>query len=415
MYRTVQVVLVAMIVACTLTACGGDELMVQHFAIVVTPADTHAVWFRALGAPLGIRCSAVSVVGLPLPVVVTSETGAVSGSTCDALVVVRSGHDTLVLRAGRAERRLPIAVAAPAELASDLADRLTIDGLPPDPVAWWAPSAQLNARGEIELYAAAYRGNALDSTYRADLYRLVQANQNDPLHFRVDGIVLQPDANPCSLMGSGIENVAVVPRAEGEGLRMFLAAGSFYCYDWQVFSAVSIDGRGWTLEPGIRVPNGGLSPVGEGMVVRRLPATGEWQMIVGGVVPDVGRSWEGFEIVEWRSTDQLSWRYRAALLTRADLGLPSGRSLYSPTIREFAPGLYRMVFAEDVDPDSPTRLYSAVSADGEHWRFEGTLLDASAVPVFYASLVGERLYTVTAPVGAPDSDRYLSAFALRMP
>jgi hypothetical protein len=346
---------------------------------------------------------------------VTSRTGAISGSDCDALAVVHSGHDTLVLRAGEAERRMPIVVVAPPELASDSADRLTIDGLPPDPVAWWAPSARLNARDEVELYAAAYRGNALDSTYRADLYRLVQVNPNDPLHFRVDAIVLRPDTNPCSLMGSGIENVAIVPRAEGEGFRMFLAAGSFYCYDWQVFSATSIDGREWSLEPGIRVPNSGLWPVGEGMVVRRLPATGEWQMIVGGTVPAVGRSWEGFEIVEWRSTDQLTWRYRAALLTRADLGLPPGHSLYSPTIREFAPGLYRTVFAEDIDPDSPTRLYTAVSADGEHWRFEGTLLDASAVPVFYASLVGERLYTVTAPVGAPDIDRYLSAFTVRMP
>jgi hypothetical protein len=160
---------------------------------------------------------------------------------------------------------------------------------------------------------------------------------------------------------------------------MFLAAGSFYCYDWQVFSAVSVDGRRWSLEPGIRVPNDGLWPVGEGMVVRRLPTTGEWQMIVGGTVPDVGRSWEGFEIVEWRSTDQLTWRYHGVLLTRADVGLQPGQSLYSPTIREFAPGLYRMVFAEDVDPVSPTRLHTAVSADGEHWRFEGTLLDSSAV------------------------------------
>jgi hypothetical protein len=384
---------------------------VERFAIVVTAADTHAVWFRPLGAPLGIQCAA----GRPSPVTVTSRTGAVSGADCDALAVVHSGHDTLVLRAGEAERRVPIVVVAPAELVSDLADRLTIDDLPPDPVAWWAPSALLNARDEVELYAAAYRGNAGDSTYRADLYRLVQVNHTDRLHFRVDTIVLRPDSNPCSLMGSGIENVAIVPRAEGDGFRMLLAAGSFYCYDWQVFSAVSIDGRGWSLEPGIRVPNLGLWPVGEGMVVRRLPATGEWQMIVGGSVPDVGRSWDGFEIVEWRSTDQLTWSYHAALLTRADLGLPPGRSLYSPTIREFAPGLYRMVFAEDIDPDSPTRLYTAVSADGEHWRFEGTLLDASAVPVFYASLVGERLYTVTAPVGAPDIDRYLSAFTVRMP
>lgn len=405
----------ALILACTLAACREGEIFGLPFEIEVAAADTNAIWFRMLGAPLGIRCSARSVLGQSHPVTVTSSTGVISGSDCNALAVVRSGHDTLVLRAGNAERRVPIVVAAPAELASELADRLTIDDLPPDPVAWWAPSAQLNARDEVELYAAAYRGNALDSTYRADLYRLIQTNRNDPLHFRVDTIVLRPDSNPCSLRGSGTENVAIVPRAEGAGVRMFLSAGSFYCYDWQVFSAVSIDGRQWSLEPGIRVPNDGLWPVGEGMVVRRLPATGEWEMIVGGTVPDTGRSWEGFEIVEWRSTDQLTWRYHGALLTRADLGLPPGHSLYSPTIREFAPGLYRMVFAEDVDPVSPTRLYTAVSVDGEHWRFEGTLLDYSAVPVFYASLVGERLYTITAPTGVPDVDRYLSAFTLRMP
>jgi hypothetical protein len=196
---------------------------------------------------------------------------------------------------------------------------------------------------------------------------------------------------------------------------MFLAAGSFYCYDWQVFSAVSSDARVWSLESGIRVPNSGLWVVGEGMVVRRLPVSGEWQMIVGGTVPTIAPSWDGFEIVEWRSTDQLSWRYQGAPLTRADVGVPPGHSLYSPTVREFAPGLYRMVFAEDVDPDSPTRLYTAVSADGEHWRFEGTLLDSSAVRVFYTSLVGDRVYTVSAPPGAADVDRYLSAFTVRMP
>ncbi len=405
----------ALLLGFLLASCREDELLARRSTIEVTTADTHAVWFRALGAPLGIRCAAVSVDGQPLPVAVTSRTGAVSGSGCDALTVVRSGHDTLDLRAGPAERRLAIAVAAPAELASDLADRLMIDGLPRQPVAWWAPSARLNARNEVELYAAAYRGSAQDSTYRADLYRLVQATPSDPLHFRVDGIAMQPDSQPCSLMGSGIENVAIVPRAEGEGFRMFLAAGSFYCYDWQVFSAVSSDARVWSLEPGIRVPNSGLWPVGEGMVVRRLPASGEWQMIVGGTPPTVGPFWDGFEIVEWRSTDQLTWWYQGALLTRAEVGLPPGRSLYSPTVREFAPGLYRMVFAEDVDLDSATRLYTAVSADGEHWRFEGTLLDSTAVRVFYATLVGDRLYSVSVPPGTADIDRYLSAFTVRMP
>lgn len=433
----------ALILSTTLAACG-DPLIVPGPRIEVTSGDRDAVWFRTLGAPLGVRCTAVGVAEPRTPVAARSSTGVVSGSECGALTVVRSGLDTLVLRAQGVERRFPIAVAVPAQLASDLADPLTIDELPPDAPVWWAPSARLNSRGEVELYAATYR--YLDTTLRGQLFRLAQTtsgdptgarhesgrrdpalpSRDDPLHFRFDGIVLQPDTNPCSPMGSGIENVAVVPRPESGGFRMFLAAGSFECYGWQVFSAVSRDDRLWSLEPGIRVanspvppepPDHGPWPVGEGIVVRHLPSTGEWQMIVGGIVPEDGRSTDDFEIVEWRSPDQLAWHYHGAVFTLADLGLPPGRSLYSPTVREFAPGLYRMVFAEDgsFDLATGTRLYTAVSADGEHWQFEGTLLDKPAIPVFYASLVGDRLYTLSAPQGTVDVQNYLSAFTLRMP
>jgi hypothetical protein len=400
--------------------------------IEVTAADPNPVWQRTLGAPLGVQCTAAGVRAPAPPVGATTTTGVVSGSECGALTVVRSGLDTLVLRVEGVERRFPIAVALPAQLASNTADRLTIDGLPPDTAAWWAPTARLNSRGEVEVYAAAYLRVYPDTTYQGYLYRLVQAVAGDPLHFRFDGVVLQPDPNPCSLMGSGIENIAIVPRAEGGGFRMFVAAGSFWCYGWQVFSALSPDERVWSLEPGIRVanvpvpprssasgppPDAAPWPVGEGMVVRQLPATGEWQMIVGGTVPEPGRSASDFEIVEWRSRDQLTWRFRRAVFTLADLRLSPGRTLYSPTVREFAPGLYRMVFAEDgsLDLASGTRLYTALSADGEHWQFEGTLLDNPTIAVFYASLVGERLYTLSAPPGSADVDHYLSAFTLRMP
>jgi hypothetical protein len=423
----------ALMLSSTLAGCLGDPLIVRGPRIEVASADHDAVWLRTLGAPLGEQCTLVGVAGARTAVAARTSTGVVSGSACGALTVVRSGVDTLVLRAEGVERRFPIAVALPPQLTSDRADRLTIDGLPPDTVAWWAPSARLNARGEVELYAAGYRRVYPDTTPRGYLYRLVQASPGDPLHFRFDGIVLEPDANGCSLMGSGIENVAIVPQAEGAGFRMFLAAGSFECYGWQVFSAVSPDERSWSLEPGIRVANHPLPsepvgavpdyspwPVGEGMVVRREPSTGEWQMIVGGTVPEDGRDASDFEIVEWRSPDQQTWHYHGAVFTLADLQRPLGRSLYSPTVHEFAPGLYRMVFAEDGSADlaTGTRLYTAVSVagpDGEHWQFEGTLLDNPAIRVFYASLVGDRLYTLSAPQGAADVDYYLSAFTLRMP
>jgi hypothetical protein len=423
----------ALMLSSTLAACKGDPLIVRGPRIEVTSADRDAVWFRTLGAPLAVQCTAVGGGEPRTPVAARTSTGVVSGTACGALTVVRSGVDTLVLRAEGVERRFPIAVALPPQLGSDRADRLTIDGLPPDPVAWWAPSARLNSRGEVELYAAAYRSLYPDTAPHGYLYRLVQATSGDPLHFRFDGIALEPDANRCSLMGSGIENVAIVPRAEGAGSRMFLAAGSFECYGWQVFSAASPDERLWSLEPGIRVANGPIPPdslwavpasspwpVGEGMVVRRVPSTGEWQMIVGGTVPEDGRNANDFEIVEWRSPDQVRWHYHGAVFTLADLQRPHGRTLYSPTVREFAPALYRMVFAEDGSYDlaTGTRLYTAVSVgnpDGEHWQFEGTLLDDPAIRVFYASVVGDRLYTLSAPQGAADVEYYLSAFTLRMP
>ncbi len=423
----------ALMLSGSLAACKGDLVIVRGPRIEVSWPDRDAVWVRTLGAPLGLQCTAVGVAGPPPPVAARTSTGVASGSECGALTVVRSGLDTLVLRAAGVERRVPIAVALPPQLTSDLADRLTIDGLPPDTVAWWAPSARLNSQGAVELYAAAYRMSYPDTTPRGYLYRLVQASAGDPLHFRFDGIVLEPDANRCSLMGSGIENVAIAPRAEGGGFRMLLAAGSSECYGWQVFSAVSPDERSWSLERGIRVANGPVPPdsigalpdsspwpVGEGMVVGRALSTGEWQMIVGGTVPQSGRDASDFEIVEWRSPDQLIWHYHSAVFTLADLRRPLGRSLYSPTVREFAPGLYRMVFAEDGSYDlaTGTRLYTALSADnpdGEHWQFEGTLLDTPPIRVFYASLVGDRLYTLSAPHGAADTEYYLSAFTLRMP
>ena len=94
-----------------------------------------------------------------------------------------------------------------------------------------------------------------------------------------------------------------------------------------MFSAVSSDERNWTIEPGVRLSNtldGELAevgpipwPVGEGLVVRQLP-DGSWRLIVGGM--EHVDPWEDkFQIVEWRSTDQLTWVYADTLLTTRQL------------------------------------------------------------------------------------------------
>src|SRR2546430_1034419 len=149
-------------------------------------------------------------------------------------------------------------------------------------------------------------------------------------------MVLAHNDTLCNPQGRGIENMVVVPRADSAGWRMFFAAGGgANCYGWQVFSAVSTDERTWTKESGVRLSNAGQWPVGEGMIVDRLP-TGEWRMIVGGfehVTPAATNTWQ---ITEWRSSDQLEWRYAGVMVST--LAMPTGwqGSVYSPTIRQFA-------------------------------------------------------------------------------
>src|SRR5260370_41580886 len=229
----------AVLLSTTVAACLGDPLIARGPRIDVTSADRAAVWVRTLGAPLAVQCTLIGVAAPRTPVAARSSTGVVAGSECGALTVVRSGLDTLVLRAAGVESRVPIAVALPAQLTSDSADRLTIDGLPPDTADWWAPSARLNSRGQVEVYAAAYRTIPPDSLPVGSLYRLVQVSTGDPLHFPFDRVVLQPEADQCSLMGSGIQNVAIVPRAEGQGFRMLLTPCSFNRPHSHVLSAVS--------------------------------------------------------------------------------------------------------------------------------------------------------------------------------
>jgi hypothetical protein len=50
-------------------------------------------------------------------------------------------------------------------------------------------------------------------------------------------------------------------------------------------------------------------PVGEGIEIDRTPE-GEWRMITGGY-ENIRPAVNTFQLVEWRSPDQISWRYRA--------------------------------------------------------------------------------------------------------
>src|SRR5207249_2945282 len=68
-------------------------------------------------------------------------------------------------------------------------------------------------------------------------------------------------------------------------------------------------------------------------------------------------------------------------------------SVYSPSIREFAPGLWRMVFTADGrgELDSRSAIWTAVSIDREHWQLERELLGTSTSNLYYAALEGDQL------------------------
>jgi len=286
----------------------------------------------------------------------------------------------------------------------------------------WTPSARLNSQGEIEVYFSSSTGIP-DSfnLLRSNLYRLVSP---DGLSFHFDGLVLAHADDPCALDGSGIENVSVVPRVDGPGWRMFYSAGSNQCYGWQVFSATSLDERSWTKEPGVRLSNGGTVPpaapstppwpAGEGMVTDRL-ADGTWRMIVSTfehVTPSEGK----WQILEWRSANQLDWTPLRTLVSTRQLPAEGQRSAYSPTLREIAPGIWRMIFcADDLNVGGRSRLWAAVSTDLVTWHFEGTILDDPSFNYFYSAMVGDQLYTIQAPPVSPAQNTRLVRVLVSMP
>lgn len=374
-------------------ALPPEELHPAERVLEVLPGfDPAAPVSSARGARLPFDCRVVAG-----GEVVAEETrveslgGRVEGTRCEDLRVVASGRETLIFSAtGAPPVRLELVVAIAQRLDPELGERLVIRDDPS--FGWWAPTAIEGPGGAVQLYAAGYQGN--------DRAHLVRLDSDDGVEFRFSGILLRHDEELCALRGSGIENVAIVPRAEGGGLRMFFAAGSFLCYGWQVFSAISEDGREWEVEPGVRISNGSRVPsgpgdgapwpVGEGISIRETPEG--WCLITGGVVPEPGSDGDAFEIVEWCSVDQLEWRFSRPVLTRAGLGLPRTTSLYSPVTRALAPGLERLYFVES--SAAGTRIRTALSVGGGPFLPELVLAEPPDVRLYYVTLAFDRAYFV---------------------
>jgi hypothetical protein len=277
-------------------------------------------------------------------------------------------------------------------LAPDLLEREASDvrlvGLP-DSVSPWAPTLVAAPNGTTRLYFGAYKPSPADVIDRADLDYF---ESTDGQLFTYRGIAIPHGPAATDLYGWGIENIAIVPRNDGPGFRLYFAGGST-TLGWQVFSAVG-DGVGqWTTEAGIRLPNdGGNSPEGEGMVV--VPREGGgYRMIEGSMVMTkvASGSWQ---IVEYQSDDQLNWTFRREHLAQGADGKGTARAVYSPTIVRFGRGVYRMFYTGDnfrVSPTPQSNMLSAVSFDLESWVPEGIFIAAGAEDVMYASALGNRV------------------------
>jgi hypothetical protein len=351
---------------------------------------------------------------------VLESAAAGAAGNCRSLVVKQSGLDTLQVSWGELTARAAVAVALPPALVEKDPVLMQMDSIGGPPGNHWAPSARVNSRGQIEVYVSVQRYEGL--FIKETLQRYVS---DDGQSFRFDGVVLLPEPGSCNLRSTGTENIAIIPRNDAPGWRMFFAAGANECYGWHIYSAVSTDERNWTVEPGLRVDNGwGLAPVhsgnpywpqGEGIVIDQLPG-GEWRMLQGGyerLNPVETR----FQITEYRSTNQLDWQYVGPVLTTRDLPPAGSSSTYSPAIREFAPGLFRMLFTADNrgEPGWRSTAWSAVSLDRTRWQVEGQLLASDTTSYFYAALAGERLFTVRRDLANPSDSGRVVVATVRMP
>jgi hypothetical protein len=130
------------------------------------------------------------------------------------------------------------------------------------------------------------------------------------------------------------------------------------------------------------------------MVIDQLN-DGRWRIIAGSfdrVTPAPNAQWQ---IGEWTSSDQVVWAYSGVVLGTQQMPPEAQGSVYSPTISQIAPGLYRMYFTGDNRRLSATpvsALWTAVSTDKQRWQIEGQLLGAPGTNLYYATMVDDKLY-----------------------
>jgi hypothetical protein len=372
-------------------------IVVNQVATRVTASITfpQPILTLAQGTPVPLTCAAYDRNGwaLPSPPAVTSLAGTVTPGPCGQASVRASGIDSLRVQSGTVATTVPVTVAVAPIASSTLGDFVIVDSFPSDGNQPWAASARMNPQGQFEAYFALYKPDSTGQP-RADMHRMVSA---DGVHFTYAGRVLSHDPDICSPQGSGLENMIILPRQEAPGWRMLYSAGSNLCWGWQVFSAISSDGVTWTKEPGVRLGNGGTGPgwppwpVGEGFTEYQDPS-GQWHLIVGTedhLQPPIDQ----WQVGEWRSTDQVNWSYAGVVLSTAQMPPEGAGHVYSPTIQQIAPGLWRMVFTGDnrPTPGHRSKLWSAVSSDRIRWQIEGVLMGSDNSNLYYSSLVNGRL------------------------
>ena len=126
-------------------------------------------------------------------------------------------------------------------------------------------------------------------------------------------------------------------------------------------------------------------------------------MIVGTFEHTVPAPTNLWQIAEWVSPDQINWQYAGTVLTTRQMPPAGQGSVYSPTITEFAPGVWRMFFTADDRPAPTSRsgVWSAVSTDRLNWEIEGQVLGGSSTDLYYATLAGNRIFFVRKDVGSP--------------
>lgn len=228
--------------------------------VVVERTGPARIVADAQADPAPVRCLAFDANGYQIAeaAIEVLEPGRTmfSGNRCETLAIQSSGIDSLRVRLDDVTASIPIIVTVRPTASSDIGDALQLDSLPAGQWAPWAPTRRRNSRGDIELHVALYPLVQDDPVPGADVHRFVSTNV---VLFRYDGVAIRHGDQACDPLGGGIENIFVLPQPEGTGWRMLFAGGSFECYGWQVFSAVSADERSWTIEPGVRVSN--LNPL----------------------------------------------------------------------------------------------------------------------------------------------------------